>query len=70
MSVVYMIGALIVVLGIACAFAAVRFFAKQKRTACIVSSALLVVLIIAFALVPMSFHTVDAGEVAVVKYLG
>ncbi len=70
MSFAFITGLLIVALAAAGAFVAARSFIKKNKTAGIISTLVVVLLVFAFALIPMSFHTVDAGEVAVVKYLG
>ena len=70
MSIGFIAGLAIAAVGAVCAIAAVRFFVKKNKAVGAFLAACVVVLAIAFVLVPMSFHTVDAGEVAVVKYLG
>ena len=45
-------------------------FKKNKRVTATVSALLCFAFIIGIIIVPMSFRTVDTGEVAVVKYLG
>ncbi len=52
------------------AFFAFRFFRKKKRKNGIIFSAVGGVFALLFILVPFSFHTVQAGEIAVVKHLG
>ena len=65
-----LLGFLIVILALI--FAGVALFAKKKskKTASIVAAVLVLVMLIALATIPMSFHTVEAGEIAVVKNLG
>lgn len=69
-----MIGALLgfAIVLLALIFGAVALFAKKKakRVASITAAVLVLVMLIALAIVPMSFHTVEAGEIAVVKNLG
>lgn len=69
-----MIGGILgVVLAAGCVglfFLAVRFFSKKEKTTATICIVIALVLALGVATVPMSFHTVDAGEVAVVKYLG
>ena len=48
----------------------IRFFAKKKKSGGILCMSACIVLVIAFAIVPFSFRTVDTGEMAVVKQLG
>ena len=69
-----MIGVLLgfVILVLAAIFAGVALVAKKKakKMTCIVSVILVLVMLLALAIAPMSFHTVEAGEIAVVKNLG
>lgn len=54
-------------------FAVIGFIASaklQKRTFKAIAAVLAVAMLIGLILVPFSFHTVDTGEIAVVKYLG
>lgn len=60
----------IIVLFVACVGAAIGFSDMGKTGASILSGVLAFILVIAFILVPFSFHTVSSGEVAVVKHLG
>ena len=46
------------------------FFNKYKTTGGIISICVGIVLVFVFIFVPFSFHTVNSGEVAVVKHLG
>lgn len=43
---------------------------KKAKKGNVVAISMLAVAVVGFAVVPMSFHTVDAGEIAVVKTLG
>lgn len=43
---------------------------KRSRKINIVGAALVIVALLGFSLVPSSFHTVEAGQIAVVKHLG
>lgn len=56
----------IILCGVACAY----FSEEGKDTASVISGILIFALVIAFILVPFSFHTVSSGKVAVVKHLG
>ena len=47
-----------------------RLFNSKNRKAGTITGIIGIVLVIAFFLIPFSFHTVDTGEVAVVKRLG
>ncbi len=63
-------GIVIAVLFIACVSACIVFGDNCNTVASVISGILAFVLVIAFILVPFSFHTVSSGEVAVVKHLG
>lgn len=63
-------GIVIIVMIIGCVLAAIGFSDIGKTAASVISGILAFALIIAFILVPFSFHTVSSGEVAVVKHLG
>lgn len=58
--------ALIAVLAALCVY----FYKKGNKTLIAVTAVFCVVLLAAMAIVPMSFHTVETGEVVVVKHLG
>lgn len=63
-------GIILAALTVGCiAFAAYQF-EECNTTAGAVMSVISVLLVLAFIFVPFSFHTVDTGEVAVVKHLG
>lgn len=66
----FIVGFVIVLLTAAAAFGTYVCKCKKKTGASVVLGILSVVLLIAFILIPFSFHTVDAGEVAVVKHFG
>lgn len=66
----FIVGFVIVLLTAAAAFGAYVCKCKKKTGASVVLGILSAVLLIAFILIPFSFHTVDAGEVAVVKHFG
>ncbi|MBE6539635.1 MAG: prohibitin family protein [Ruminococcaceae bacterium] len=63
-------GIAIVVLIVALVAACVYFYKKSSKTMLTVTAIAAVVLLAAMAIVPMSFHTVETGEVVVVKHLG
>ena len=52
------------------AFFAYRFFKKRRKKNGIIGAVLASLSAVLFVLLPFSFHTVQAGEVAVVKHLG
>lgn len=62
-------GIVIAILAIV-AFAACGAFAGEYTGASVVSCLVGIALVIAFLIVPFSFHTVSSGQVAVVKHLG
>lgn len=66
----FIVGFVIVLLTAAAAFGTYVCKCKKKTGASVVLGILSTVLVIAFILIPFSFHTVDAGEVAVVKHFG
>ena len=70
MAIGIFVGIAIVIAIIFCGAACVYFSDEGKDTASVISGILAFALIIAFILVPFSFHTVSSGEVAVVKHLG
>ena len=70
MSIGIIIGALIFILTIACIGFAIFQKSKRNSKAATVAIIVALVFILLFITVPFSFHTVDTGEVAVVKYLG
>jgi len=63
------IAVVILAIGFSCASVAAKSFKKKKKDAP-VYAAVAGVFGLLFLLVPFSFHTVNAGEVAVVKHLG
>ena len=52
------------------AFLGLRYFKKRKKKQGIVGAVVAAVSALLFVFIPFSFHTVQAGEVAVVKHLG
>lgn len=64
------VGFVIVVLGAACLLGAVICFKKSKKTAGIAAGVMVLVMALLLVTIPASFHTVDTGEIAVVKELG
>ena len=60
----------IIVLFIASVGASFVFAENSKTAASVIAGVMAFVMVIAFILVPFSFHTVSSGEVAVVKHLG
>ena len=66
----FIIGAVIVVLGIVAAFAANYCIDNNKSAGAIISIIAIFALVVSFIIIPFSFHTVDTGEIAVVKHFG
>lgn len=64
------IGVLLVILGIAAAIGAYLCFDNGKKTGGVSLVLTVILLCIMFIIIPFSFHTVDTGEVAVVKHFG
>lgn len=60
------IAALVLATGVFAAYSA----KQRKKTLSVISGLLCFVFVIAILVIPMSVHTVDTGEVAVVKFLG
>lgn len=64
------VGIIIVVIAIACGIWAFASFENNSNAMGAIATMLCIIGIIAFILVPFSFHTVNTGEVAVVKTFG
>lgn len=63
-------GIAIVALLVALVALCVYFYKKSNKAMMAASAIVAVVLLAAMAIIPMSFHTVETGEVVVVKHLG
>ncbi len=70
MSIGFILGILFVAGVVAGGFFAFRFFKKRKKKQGILGVVAAAVSALLFVMIPFSFHTVQAGEVAVVKHLG
>lgn len=70
MAIGMIIGFIIAVIAVAFAIGAAVSFKKRASKAGIAFIGLIALCVLALALVPSSFHTVETGEVAVVKHLG
>lgn len=70
MAIGMIIGFIIAVIAVAFAIGAAISFKKRSSKAGIAFIGLIALCVLALALVPSSFHTVETGEVAVVKHLG
>lgn len=69
MAIGIIVGIVIALLAIACVIVC-AVFADENNKISIASGLIGAALVIAFILVPFSFHTVSSGQVAVVKHLG
>ena len=65
-----MLGAVVAVFAVICGALAFHSVKNRKKGIALVSGLICLVLVACVFVVPMSVHTVDTGEVAVVKYLG
>lgn len=70
MAIGIFVGIAIVIAIIFCGVACGYFGDRGNDMAAVISGILIFALVVAFILVPFSFHTVSSGEVAVVKHLG
>ena len=70
MAIGIILGIVFFVACVGCAIWAFVSFDDGEDTRSAIAASLAIVFVIAFILVPFSFHTIDAGEVAVVKHLG
>ena len=70
MAIGFIVGFVLFVLMGAAIIGAVRFWLSESSIGVIVCAILAVVLLLAFIIVPFSFHTINTGEIAVVRHLG
>lgn len=70
MAIGIIIGIILAVIAIGCIVGAFVSYDNDSGVGTGICSVVAVIAIIAFFIVPFSFHTVDTGEVAVVKHLG
>ena len=70
MAIGFILGFVFVAACVGCAVWAYKSFDDANQVSGTVATILSIVLALAFILVPFSFHTVDTGEIAVVKRLG
>lgn len=70
MAIGIIIGIILAILAIAAGIGAVTSFNAQKPVFGTLAGVACLLLVITFVIVPFSFHTVDTGEIAVVKRLG
>jgi regulator of protease activity HflC (stomatin/prohibitin superfamily) len=70
MAIGIFVGILIIVLFAVCVVSCLMLADNSKTGASAIAGVLAFAMVIAFLLVPFSFHTVSSGEVAVVKHLG
>ena len=70
MAIGIIIGIILAVVAVVCVVGAFVSYDNDSGVGTGICSVVAVIAIIAFFIVPFSFHTVDTGEVAVVKHLG
>ncbi len=70
MAISVILGGVIILAAVAGAGVFVLNLKKKNKTVGIASAVFVLCMAVAFALVPFSIHTVDTGEIAVVKHLG
>lgn len=70
MAIGIIIGIILAVVAVGCVVGAFVSYDNDSGVGTGICSVMAVIAIIAFFIVPFSFHTVDTGEVAVVKHLG
>ena len=64
------VGIVLLVAIVGCSFGAYHFYEEDVTAGKIICTILAVVFCLSFLVVPFSFHTVNSGEIAVVKNLG
>lgn len=70
MAIGIILGFVIAAAGIGCVVWAYYAFDNENIVSGVIATVATIALVLAFAIVPFSFHTVDTGEIAVVKHLG
>lgn len=70
MAIGIIVGIILAVIAVGCVVGAFVSYDNDSGVGTGICSVVAVIAIIAFFIVPFSFHTVDTGEVAVVKHLG
>lgn len=70
MTITLLIGAAIAVLAVACIAFAVYSFQKGSKKGAVTGVLIALSFAVLFVVIPPSFHTVESGEIAVVKFLG
>jgi regulator of protease activity HflC (stomatin/prohibitin superfamily) len=70
MAIGFIVGIILAVVAVVCVVGAFVSYDNDSGVGTGICSVVAVIAIIAFFIVPFSFHTVDTGEVAVVKHLG
>lgn len=70
MAIGIILGLVIVAAGIGCVVWAYHAFDNDNIPSGVIATVATIAPVLAFAIVPFSFHTVDTGEIAVVKHLG
>jgi regulator of protease activity HflC (stomatin/prohibitin superfamily) len=70
MAIGFIIGIILVIAAIGAGIFAVNSFDNCNTASGVIGTILCVACVLAFIIVPFSFHTVNTGEIAVVKHLG
>ncbi len=70
MAISVILGGAIILAAVAGAGVFILNLKKKNKTMLIASTVFVLCMVVVFALVPFSIHTVDTGEIAVVKHLG
>lgn len=70
MAIGIIVGIILAVIAVGCVVGAFVSYDNDSGVGTGICSVVAVIAIVAFFIVPFSFHTVDTGEVAVVKHLG
>ena len=70
MSIGTILGILFFLIAAICVFTTITMLTKRKSGVAKVCGAFAVIFVLLLVLIPESFHTVESGQVAVVKHLG
>jgi regulator of protease activity HflC (stomatin/prohibitin superfamily) len=66
----FIVGLVIIIIGVLLAFGLYNSVQEESKVSIIICTVLLIICIISLIIFPFSFHTVNSGELAVVKHLG
>lgn len=70
MAIGIIVGLVLAVVAICLVVGAIKCYDEGANTACTICTVLAIIVALSFIVVPFSFHTVNSGEIAVVKQLG